>query len=598
MPKMLIAVLAYNYNMKTFRNYKNYILLFFTLFIASLFLGLPPISHDGYGYFHIAKSILDEGNFVMQNKPAYYDQTPHAVQFKDDKYVSPYVPGPALLWLPFLSIAKIFNSAPIYTDHFASFYGYTLADALALIFAACFYTVLTFKLCLKILEELSIKAKPSLQALGAGFIATYALAYLIYFPSYSHIYEIFAYSGVLLYLLRIKRYQRVRDIVLLGIFSGVLVLLRTSNILLLIPVIFFVYKLKNLRYWLMYFLSALPFAVILLVYNTIAYGGPLHNGYTELLNANFTLQEFNLHYLLFSDIRGWFVYSPLVTIALWAFVAKILTRKRKVVKEKTYLALTLASLILSLFVYSFWPYWWAGEALGQRLFLVFTPLIIIGLGYFLQSVRSMKSNALVVLKGLYIIFLLFSLLIGLLYRFTPYTRLNELNNQTFAVYPYIEDSLRFTPIDIINFHLGNFDHSQFKLYENDYEKSIADYLFEGNTVAVKIEKASNLEFNIHWIPRYTSILSTELGLTIEHYGRTYTYLLKNLPFRYTEIKFKCSQSCTNNWTDQEVLLEAKRPIQYVLLTDKTKVSFFSENTSLKFPDYMLWENRQEFLSLD
>ena len=151
----------------------------------------------------------------------------------------------------------------------------------------------------------------------------------IFYHLYTHIYEIFCFSAIIYFLLKNEKQSKNKYLIFIGIFSSLLFLIRPIFIpIILFSIIYIIYKSgwrDSLIKLLLICISASPFILIFFLYNYISYGDILSSGYSITRGETFNLSEFNGLKILFSQYRGWIIYSPIILIS---FTGLILLFKR------------------------------------------------------------------------------------------------------------------------------------------------------------------------------------------------------------------------------------------------------------------------------
>lgn len=119
--------------------------------------------------------------------------------------------------------------------------------------------------------------------------------------------------------------------------------------------------------------------VPLLMFNWLAFGSPLEQGYgTKPFDT--PLQD-GLLGLLFSPSRGLFIYEPWALFALGGLAMARSTSGR--IAER--LGTLLLAWLLVLFVYSTYAEWWGGRVFGPRFLDDLAPVLIVGLAWGVRS---------------------------------------------------------------------------------------------------------------------------------------------------------------------------------------------------------------------
>lgn len=593
------------------RKFKFAIALF--ILFLGLFLvldGTPFIFGDGYGYYHVGKSLVTEGIFVSQNEPAYFEYTGHAVILDNGKYITPYTAGPAVLWWPFLTIAKFFDQGTVYNDYYKAFNGHSFVDGLAILFAAVFYASIGLIMLFKLLQDLHFTKKAAYISITLVTISSFLMAYIFQEPSYSHVYEFFAVSGLLFSLVRFtKKFDR-KFMIVTGAFAGLLVLIRPVDLALLVPVLIYLLMYQRKKSVLHFLLGSLPFAIIFFLYNLISYGSIFSIGYTAAGSSGFSLSTFNLLNLLFSSERGWFFWSPIMLVGL---IGLLIYARRSWQARLIYIF----PIILLFLVYSFWINWWAGDSEGQRFFLVLIPFVAIGLAYLLDWIRKLrgmnfenirnrllrffcnfsKSKFFKRFVGLFLLVLAFySFGIFLLYRITPTSKLDQLYPNLQQEFPTVTAGERFTPYYILKYHKDLFLNSY---TPPKYLTSLAEGYNGGRSLVllslgftdpiVKLERISDSQFSINIVPN-NKFKNSTIEVEIKVRGENFLKLYKLVNIKTdaaSKISFNCESSgCIVDYSQTEIWDATLETKDNWINLGNLEVSLNSSD-KVKFVDYKL-----------
>lgn len=583
---------------------KKYLLILLTFIgiaILTFVNGVPFIFGDGYGYYHIGKNIVSEKNFVSNEKPDYYEYTGHAVSLEDGKYVTTYPPGNAILWLPFLAVSNAIETGSINTDYYKAFNGHSIYDGIAILFAAAFYTFLSIILVYKILRKLTFSERNAIYSVALVYISTYALSYFMQFASYSHVYEIFTCAATLYFIIKFGEKFEYKWMTLAGIFAGLLFLTRPFDLLVIAPIALYVFIYRNGRARGNFITGFMPIAVIYPIYNWISYGNPFKTGYGNS-SQMFDFTTFNLDKLLLSEVRGWFVYSPLMFLAL---VGLFLYTRR----NKPSILLYLLPVVLTILGYCFWPNWWGGDSLGQRFFLVLLPFMAIGMSYLIKLISQKLSahsiearfenfvfNYFKVLVFILISILgLYSLIVMIFYRITPTAELYKSNEYLAPRYSEVTLAERFSPFDILNYHLTLSN-------EPDYTSKVIQSLNGGRSLMLlalgqtdplaKIEPINDREFILNLIPNNVNKpVNTDLEIGIERSDKYIHFQFTNLDLSSQKaIKFNCIEdsNCSAEGAPYErtILSSRSNTNPQSTYSDQLKVDL-KANAEINFIDFKL-----------
>jgi hypothetical protein len=240
-------------------------------------------------------------------------------------------------------------------------------------------------------------------------VVAYAFGTPVFFYSTSYFSAALAASFVvfaLYLLLRLSTSARMLTFLLLGVTTGMAVLMEYQALFLAAGVaVYVLLKWKPKTSWSFFAGAAIPCA-ILLVYNTMAFGGPFHSAYQFVVGPNaefhnvgalgFTLpRPSRLFGLTFATHRGLFVYSPILLLSFVGFASGL--RQRKQPAYGIVRLSMLAAIGVWLWIASF-AAWDGSVAFGPRLLVSILPFMAIGVALALTKVPRMISIPLIVLS--------------------------------------------------------------------------------------------------------------------------------------------------------------------------------------------------------
>lgn len=446
-------------------------ILFYIIFF--ILLGSPFIFGDGYGYFHVAENISEKFSFISKSEPAYLEYSKHAVTNFNDAYVTVYTPGPSLAWVPLLLFDN--DSLNEKNDYFKAFNGHSLYEGLVPLVTSVIFSFLSLVLIYKVLRNLNFSEKITLFSVFAIHFSSFSLGYVFTNSSYSHTYEFFYLSGMLYFLTKYGKTSKLKNLFWAGFFGGLLVLTRVTGILILIGTFYYIFKQKNLKKFGVFALGGIIFMIIYLVYNKISYDYYFANSYNLIWDQSFDFSKFYLFEILFSNIRGWFIWSP---VMIFGLLGIFLYSRKSLIGFMQYISPALTTILL----YSFWPVWWAGDSIGQRFFLVLAPFMAIGLAHLLRKIQSYGRKVFLTFLFFFFILTIYSFSLLFLHRFTPTDNLvNQKSQVTDSKYDYIPEAERFSAFDIYNYH---FDLLKTAESPKSYLDSLTENLTGGRSLAM------------------------------------------------------------------------------------------------------------------
>lgn len=447
-----------------------------------------------------------------------------------------------------------------------------------------------------LLKQLNISKRIRYFSIFLGTIGLSILPYVYEFPFFSHIYEVAMFSAFLVcYLWIIKRKNLVYNYLLLGVCAGLLVLVRPTNILFififLFSLLFQKFKFKKL---LLIIVAGIPFLLVFLIYNKVSYGSFISSGYSALVNQSFDFHNFYIIEILFSSVRGWFVYTP---IAILGIIGLMIWSIQSIKKKDIYRYFALSSLIsivLLIILYSFWPAWWAGDSIGNRFFLVVFPLIIVGFAKLITSCRSAKSRIMILL--LLLISAAYSFCLISLIRITPMSSLSFIypGKESFInKYSYVPDSEKYTPAMVFHYQYDLLNNAQ---NLSDYFDDLKSGLYGGRSLIllasgqtdplINIELRNLNDLRVHSIPD---------NLAYEKTGSFIIYIKENnkvceIPFtesfatyHYNDVVIKDDNCISGSQSYKLSPFKNDSSLKFVSL-GSFQIAFVSED-SLKFINY-------------
>jgi hypothetical protein len=189
--------------------------------------------------------------------------------------------------------------------------------------------------------------------------------------------------SILIFLTIINEKKRSdRNIIFMGVLSGLFIFNRPSDSLLMLPVLVYAFHLGKRQFF--YFmvsgaLSGFPF----LAYNLILFHN-VFGGYGDQL-SEFTLGSsflVNMSGLLFSPSRGLLIYSPILLLSLLGYLQ---IRDIDARSLRSFFYIAGISILLEIIVYSSFRVWWAGDCYGPRFLVCLLPFLATYIGLYLEG---------------------------------------------------------------------------------------------------------------------------------------------------------------------------------------------------------------------
>ena len=583
--------------------------------------GSPFVDSDGWGYYHTAKSLVNNGHFVASKKPEYADYSMQRVVYHQNKFVSKYSPGYPIIAFPALLIASFFDQGSPYTNYFKAYNGHSIWDGLALLLLNVILTIFSFLFIYNSLSIFKISQLAKLTASGIPFLISFYHTYAIEELGFSHPAEVFAISGVLFFTVKTIYSERkntgsLQLCALWSLFFGMAVLVRPTNGIILLPWLgFYIYGLFHVSSKSKFLASLCLIGIIgsallavYLYYNWSSYGDPLTNGYTALSSSKFSLKKyFFLFQILFSGCRGWVIYSPAVIFSIMGLIISgrppRQTEKTTFKLDKNFSLLSLLSICLNVLIYSFWHCWWAGNSAGQRYFILLTPFLVIGFAGWLKPFRSYRKWIRISLISILTACVFYSVALTFLLRVSSVPVMTEYI-EIKKVHPEIPRTEEFTVLDVFRYHYvlintsGSLSEYLQKLmsgYKNG--RSLFSLFINLSEPIVKIEPVADGRIRLHILPRPNGQpADSELIMTIKSNEFSNSYRVSGMDFTtYAVIEIECDETgCsftgTHSLAPRINSLRSKNPSAQNFITLKNGLSVSLEYTcdTVKFPDFRLY----------
>ncbi len=310
--------------------------------------------------------------------------------------------GLSFLYLPFFCLGHFFA---LITDFDAG--GYSAPYKFALQLSGLFYLIIGLIFLRKILLRY-FSEKVSALSILLLFFATNLHYYSTHEATMSHAYNFSLFAIFIWLTIRWFENPTIKYTIFVGLLSGMIVLVRPTNILVLLFFVFWDVKsitdLKT-RFRLFYekigkFLLMALFACLVwlpqFLYWKMQTGSFLYFSYGD---EGFFFDNPQIINGLFSYRKGWLIYSPIIIFALIG----IFFLKEKL---KAFFLPALIFTVLNIYVVLSWWAWWYGGSFGLRAFIDSYALLIFPLAallsYFYEGKKKISQSIVLVLSIVFI----------------------------------------------------------------------------------------------------------------------------------------------------------------------------------------------------
>jgi hypothetical protein len=197
--------------------------------------------------------------------------------------------------------------------------------------------------------------------------------------------------SMIIYIIIINtKSENIKNIIYIGLLSGLYIFNRPSDSILLIPALIYVISYRNYKIIIYLFsvvVSSAPFAI----YNYYYFGSIL-GGYNSTISSLVLNYNTITNYigLLISPSRGIIIYTPIV---LMAIVGLLNVSKMNNSRIKQFLYVSTIAIIIQILIYSIFKVWWAGWSYGPRFLTCILPLMAIFISLSLpENITLRKLN--------------------------------------------------------------------------------------------------------------------------------------------------------------------------------------------------------------
>lgn len=395
-------------------------------------LGQSVIRHDVISYYAYLPAIFiekdiklsfinknNEGNYFAQNK--YWP-----VKTKDGTQIIKMSMGMSYLYSPFFFIAHaLAKSLGFEADGFSQPYHYAIQ------FSGLYYLLIALiwlrRLLLKFYSELI-----AFLSIIIIYFGTNLLCYSTIQSALSHQYNFFLFTGLIYFSIKWLETKKIKYAAIIGIFVGLLVIVRPTNIILsLFLLLFNVNNSVSFKERLSLLVKKLPqIALIILIafviflpqmiYWKIVTGNYLYFSY---VGEGFFFNDPHLLQIMFSFRNGWLTYSPVMALSI---VGVYFLYKNK----SPYFLATIIILPIILYVLSSWWCWWYGGSFGFRSMIDLYPILSFGIAATLHFI--LQNSKVIKIAGFSIITIF--ILMNLFQTIQHHYNIIQYDSMTFAAY--------------------------------------------------------------------------------------------------------------------------------------------------------------------
>jgi len=395
---------------------RNFIILFvfsIILYTAGVLWVGSIVWGDSLYYMAYTHTFVVDHDLDLSNEATTF---PNRIEVNKNtgKVINKFSPGTSVMWIPgftagyFLQlvVSFIFNYQVVWLPLYATAISSIAFSVLGLYFV--YQTLLFF-----------FDKKVSSLTVFFLYLTTQMFYYTSIDPLNSHSVS-FLVSSLLLYLLArnvVKKTLSNYSYFILGLLSGLLVLIRNQDAVIILPIfIYLFFHTKNtlkekIKHSLVFISTAFViFSIQLFI--TLELFGMFGSPY---LMRGEQLAWFSPDFIrvLFSMGNGLFFFAPVLLFATLGLILKKKNDVKEVSSEveikysKEYLQLSKVALIvflLQLYVVASWGAEIIGGPYGSRMFISILPYLMLGLAYILQKIKQLNYGTIFIYTSLVLLF--------------------------------------------------------------------------------------------------------------------------------------------------------------------------------------------------
>jgi hypothetical protein len=334
---------------------------------------------DAYGYYQYLPSVFIKHDPLHQ----YF-----AMKLDNGYTFNKYTCGVAMMEAPFFIYAHIITQTVGRYEHG----GWGPVYMRLLCISAAFYAYLGLWVLFNLLRR-KFDMRTAMFSVALIYFATNLYYYTVKEPGMSHVYSFFCFAICMHAIDRYYRMKQRKHLILFGFFFGLAVLIRPTNVLLLLLFLFYdVYTLSQLKerisfhvknYFNFIIIAALGILVSIpqMIYWYKTTGSPIVFSYGYYDESFINWKDPYLLQVMIGIKSGWLLYSPVMIISVIGLF--ICLRKKA----------SSAPVIIIMFCILWYACasWWAptfGCAFGYRSFIEYYPVLALPFAFVIQKILN------------------------------------------------------------------------------------------------------------------------------------------------------------------------------------------------------------------
>ncbi len=363
----------------------------------------------------------------IKDDPAFFSDKVWPETLSNGNYAVKTTMGLSLLYSPFFLAGHLYSrlSPGIPAN------GYSMPYQIALEFSSLFYLITGLLMLRKILLRYFSETITVITLLSVG-LATNLFTYTTQHATMPHSFNFTLIVAFMYFTIQWHEKKKVTHAVFLGLLTGLIILVRPTNIaVLLIFLLFDMPSLKERLRTILYYrgqillMAFLAFAVWIpqLLYWKDISGHWLLFSYGN--DERFFWTQPEITKVLFGFRKGWLIYTPVMI----AGIAGIFMLRKRAAEWKFAIPVTI---LVSVYIISSWWCWWYGGGFGMRPMIDYYGLMAVGIAAVLEFITSRKKF----IRTGFAIFFSATLLLGVYHHVQYYYGAIHFDSMTWEAYKY------------------------------------------------------------------------------------------------------------------------------------------------------------------
>ncbi len=414
------------------------------------------IEQDVIDYYAYLPALFIYGDLSLQFRDVEHEKYSSVKMwgFKQNngKYLLKFAMGMSIMYAPFFLLAHLYASLSSFPAD-----GYSVPYAAALWIATMVYFILGLLLLRKLLLQYFSDKITALVIIGIA-LGTNVTNYLIRNPAMSHVFSFFLFTLFIYLTDKWHKNHKLSSAIAVGLLTALIVLVRPAN--LIVVFVFILWGLdsfQSVKEKFKIFVRYKYHLLLLLIVALIALIPQML--YWKYITGNFfqySYQNEQFYFLkpavgdvLFGFRKGWFIYTPIMFIAVFGLIFLYKNYKRLFIPFVVFF-------LLNMYVISSWWCWWYGGSYGHRAFIESYVFMAFPLAALFESIAKNSKKLKFVIISI-VVFLIFH---NLIQNYKFYSR--TIHHDSMTKEAYFDSFFKLKP-DCDYYH---------KLRQPDYENAL------------------------------------------------------------------------------------------------------------------------------